>query len=199
MCAIAATELPVPPLCVTASEGPELIAQPASLKRAALMVERIEIPQDTRAIIVAGFGDPGAAELARRLRCPVIGIGAASIRAASRDGVPFGIVTTTPDLERDLSSLVDHTLPHSQSGLFVGNFFAKGDPLGLMATETGLDDALAEAIERAMEAGAQRVVIGGGPLGAAAERLRSRVRVPLINPIRSAAREVVALLEQAHS
>ncbi|OWU84310.1 hypothetical protein ATO6_14930 [Oceanicola sp. 22II-s10i] len=194
MCAIAAEELAEPPVGLTASRGPELIADPASLIRAGRAVAATEVPADTAAVIVSGFGDPGAGPLALRLPCPVVGIGAAAIRAAARDGLPFAVATTTPELDREITALVHDTLPETGHGLFLGNHFAAGDPLGLMATESGLDDALAGAVGQAVAAGAQRVIIGGGPLGAAAERLRARVAVPLINPVRCAAREVAALL-----
>lgn len=59
-------------------------------------------------VIVAGFGDPGAAALAARLDVPVVGIGAAAARAAAdaaaRAGGAFAVVTTTPGLVRAIDA-----------------------------------------------------------------------------------------------
>ena len=45
------------------------------------------------ALIVAGFGDPGVAELAARLSVPVVGIGGAGMAEAAAGGRRFSVVT----------------------------------------------------------------------------------------------------------
>ena len=195
MCAIAARVLGDTPRGWTAPLGPEMIVTAEALAQAAGYVAAAGVPADTKAVIVSAFGDPGAEALAHRLACPVVGIGAAAARAAARDGAPFAVATTTPGLRAAID-----TLMRRQAGdaPYVGCFTSPGDPVALMKDESALDAALLGAIDQARRAGAAHVVIGGGPLGEAAERLRSRSPLPLFNPIICAAKEVAALLEASH-
>lgn len=192
MCAIAARILPEAPLGWTATRAPLLIATPRALELAAREVADAEIADWPRAIIVAAFGDPGAERLGGRAPCPVIGIGAAAARAASHDGEAFAVATTTPAL----SALIDDLMQrHGARGRYAGCFCSTDDPASLMSDSQSLDTALLGQIENARRAGARHVIVGGGPLGEAAERLRDRAPVNLINPVLSAAREAAILLE----
>ncbi|WP_243627733.1 MULTISPECIES: aspartate/glutamate racemase family protein [Rhodovulum] len=195
MCEIAARALPVAPIGWTAPAGPPLIVTPEALARAAEGIAAAEVPGRPDAVIVAAFGDPGAEALAARLACPVLGIGAAAARAAARSGLPFAVATTTPGLEAQIDALMRR---HADGAPYLGCRFAAGDPVALMRSEAALDAGLLAAIAEAQVAGAAQVVIGGGPLGAAAERLRDRSPVPLLNPVLCAAEEVAALFEVQH-
>jgi Asp/Glu/hydantoin racemase len=56
-----------------------------------------------------------------------------------------------------------------------------------MAEPAGLKAALEGAIRRALdESAADAVIIGGGPLAAAAAALRPRLAVPIIEPVPAA-------------
>lgn len=193
MCAIAATALPIPPDGWTAPSGPPLISTPEDLARAARLVAAGAPGPDLGAVIVSAFGDPGADGLQARLPCPVVGIGAASARAASAAGAAFAVATTTPALAPLIDSLMR---AKGSAGRYLGCFLAQGDPLALMQNPEALDSALLDTIRRAAAAGAAHVIIGGGPLGAAAERLRPRAPVRLFNPILCAAQEVAAHLQE---
>lgn len=192
MCAIAAKALKRPPLRWTAPSGPMLISTPDALSASAVLVEAAPLDQDLAAVIVSAFGDPGAEALARRLTSPVIGIGAASARAASAKKAPFAVATTTPALQGSIDTLMRQ---NGDPALYLGCFFADGDPDSLMQSEASLDQGLLQAISTACQAGAESIIIGGGPLGTAAERLRRRTRARLFNPVLCAAKEVAALLE----
>lgn len=194
MCAIAARCLGQPPEAWTAPSGPPLISTPDALRAAARTIAAAQVGDRYGAVILSAFGDPGAQALAARLPCPVIGIGAASARAASADRLPFAVVTTTPALETDIDTLMRS---HGDAALYLGCFFAQGDPDALMTSEPALDTALSEAITRACAAGARGIIIGGGPLGMAAERLRRHTPARLYNPVLCAAQEVAALLRIA--
>ncbi|MEP1766286.1 MAG: aspartate/glutamate racemase family protein [Sulfitobacter sp.] len=188
MCRIAAEVLEVPPRPWTVPEGPALITTNRALVAAGRLIEHAEIPKDIEAIIVSAFGDPGAAALAARLHIPVVGIGGAAARASL---LPFAVATTTPALVGSIDKLMRSNATQTT---YCGCFITEGDPNELMENEQSLDQALLAAVHAAARAGAHRVIIGGGPLGEAAERLSSRSPLPLTSPIRAAAKEVRALL-----
>ncbi|MEL7088992.1 MAG: aspartate/glutamate racemase family protein, partial [Planctomycetota bacterium] len=141
------------------------------------------------AVIVAAFGDPGASALSHRLRVPVVGIGTAAAQAAVALGRPFAVATTTPELERPINLLL-----HQAGGAYLGCFFAVGDPLALLSDQAAFDAGLIGAVRAAAGAGAEQVIIGGGPLADAAERIAEAVPVPLIQPIPEACKAVQALM-----
>ncbi|HEY9372040.1 aspartate/glutamate racemase family protein, partial [Streptomyces sp.] len=148
------------------------------------------------ALIVAAFGDPGLAALRARPELPpgvpVVGLAEASLAEAAADGARFGVATTTPALADAIAARV------AELGLadrYTGIRLTEGDPQELTDHPELLRDRLAEAVRRSLhEDGAARVVIGGGPLGDAAESLRSRFRAPIIAPIPAACRSVTKLL-----
>lgn len=187
MCEIAMPYLGETPFGWTATGGPTMITTPAALYAAAQQVAQADLPRDTRAVIVAAFGDPGAHALARRLPCPVVGIGAAAARAAAADGAPFAVATTTPMLSQSITAAMTR---HALKGRYIGTFISDADPQSLMSNEAALDTALLEQVRNAAAQGAKRVIVGGGPLGRAATRLSATSPVPLINPIVAACAEL---------
>lgn len=173
----------------TNAEGPEMITEPTALHLAGVQVGKAELP-DVSGIIVAAFGDPGAAALTKRFDCPVIGIGAAAAQAAALDGAAFAVATTTPDLRAPIDALMT---THGGDN-YLGAFITQGDPLALLHDPAALDAALIGAAIRAKDAGAERVIIGGGPLASAATRIGAQVAVPLIQPIPEACRALSKVL-----
>lgn len=167
----------------TNPEGPAMITEPKALRLAGEQIGKVILP-DAAGIIVAAFGDPGAEVLSKRFDCPVVGIGAAAAKAAALDGAAFAVATTTPDLRVPIDALM-----LAQGGdRYLGAFMTEGDPLGLLQNPSALDAALIDAVARAQDAGAERVIIGGGPLASAAERIGAEVKMPLIQPIPEACR-----------
>ncbi len=69
-----------------------------------------------------------------------------------------------------------------------------GDPHVLSKDYTQLDAALLTAIQRANAAGAEAIILGGGPLAEAAERLKSQAPCDLIAPVPEAAQNMSSLL-----
>ena len=68
-----------------------------------------------------------------------------------------------------------------------GAWLTPGDAGSLMADPARLEAALEAAIGRAMaEAAPDAVIIGGGPLAAAAAALRPRLAVPIVEPVPAA-------------
>ena len=174
----------------TNPRGPRMITTADALGRAAEQVAGADLP-DASGVIVAAFGDPGVQALARRRDCPVVGIGAAAARAAAQGGAAFAVATTTPGLRAPIDALMR---AEGTGGQYLGAFITTGDPLALLHDQVALDTALVAACARAGAAGAAHVIIGGGPLAAAAARIAAQVPVALIQPLPEACRALTALL-----
>jgi allantoin racemase len=175
----------------TAPSGPALLTSMAYLAAAAELVAQAELPDTLRGVIVAAFGDPGRAALAAKLQLPVVGIGEAAALAASAEGRRYAVATHTPGLVTGIDALMRSYADAN----YLGTFLTEGDPLDLASDPQRLDTALLSAMMRAHDAGAEAVIIGGGPLGEAAERLRPLAPCALIAPIPEAARLMLSLLE----
>ncbi|MFD1344037.1 aspartate/glutamate racemase family protein, partial [Litorisediminicola beolgyonensis] len=112
---------------------------------------------------------------------------------ASGLGARFAVATTTPELQDRIDALM-----RGAGGDYVGSFFAaSSDPVALTRDRAALDAGLLGAVREAAAAGAERVIIGGGPLAEAGLRLADRSPVPLVHPLIAAAQEMVAALEAA--
>lgn len=178
----------------TAMRAPTMIVDGAALAASADEVVEIARAQGDgcNGIIVAAFGDPGAAEIRSFWPRPVVGIGEASMREAARDGRRFGIATVTPALVASIAALA------GQLGLaaqFTGTRLTTGDPAVLAADPEQLEPALAAAARACItEDGAAAVIIGGGPLAQAADRLQPQFEVPIIKPIAAAVTQLLQRL-----
>ena len=171
---------------VLAASGVPMIVDQAQLSAAATEVVRLGEAEAPRvaAIVVAAFGDPGVASLRDLVSVPVIGIGEASIREAAAGGRRFGIATTTPALVGAIERLVEALDLHRS---FTGVRIPAAHPLELAADAPRQEAALAKAAEQCFEQdGADAVIIGGGPLSAAARALRDRFSAGLIEPVPAA-------------
>ncbi|MCQ4632513.1 aspartate/glutamate racemase family protein [Shinella sp. CPCC 100929] len=182
---------------VTASRAPSMIVTPEQLTASAAEVVELGAAhgRECVGIIVSAFGDPGLAELRRKVAVPVVGICEASMIEASEGGRRFGVATSTPDLAEAIGQRAhDLGLAH----LYTGIRCTAGDPVALAADPALLIEALAGAVGACIgEDGAQAVVIGGGPLGEAAKALRPRFGKPVLGPIPSAVERIVGLIGEA--
>jgi Asp/Glu/hydantoin racemase len=178
----------------TAGYGVPMIVTEADLLGSAAEVIRIgrAAAPDVSAIIVAAFGDPGAAALGDVVSVPVIGIGESSMREAASGGRRFGIATTTLALVGAIEAAVERL------GLrpwFTGVRVPEGDPRVLAADASGQEAALARAAAECFDHdGAEVVIIGGGPLSAAARALRERFGSRIVEPVPAAVRRALRLL-----
>lgn len=175
----------------TAARGAGMILDEAALAVAAEEVFRIgrDGSAGYDAVIVSAFGDPGVVRLRALLSIPVIGIGEAGLREAAAGSRRFGIATTTPDLAPWMEASV-RALGLDRA--FSGVRLSSGSPTAHAADPAGQDAALARAVEDCMvHDGAERVVIGGGPLSASAARLRHRFAAAIVEPVPAAIRAVV--------
>lgn len=184
---------------LTAAEGAATIIDEAMLARAAEIVASMAPAIEARSprgVVVAAFGNPGAARLRTALRAPVVGIGEAAMREAARDGRRFAVVTTTPGLVRAIEADAARL---GLAGQFAGVTLTEGDALTVMADPDRMTEALAEACARAVAAGAQALVIGGGPLARSAAAIRARFDEPVVEPVAAAVRRICAKRERAGS
>lgn len=190
-------------LSATAQEGAALITDEASLAIAVRQVVRMGEgfaqqrqaagAQTPAVIVIAAFGNPGLVPLAARVApIPVLGLGAAALRAGARGGRRFGIATITPGLEASIAqSVADLGL----SAQFSGTRIPPGVPQTLAGDPALLRECLAQAVEQCIAIdGAQAVVIGGGPLAQAAGELAPRFAQPVISAVDAAVEEALALL-----
>ncbi len=176
---------------LTMETGVPMIVEEDDLRVAADVVGALDVGSCC-GVIVAAFGDPGIEALRRRLTVPVVGIGEAAMREAAQHG-RFGIATTTPALAASIERKV------RQLGLeasFTGTRFTPGDPSLLGQDPEALETALAAAVQACIASdGAQAVVIGGGPLGRAAQALGRRFAIPVIGPVSAACRAILRTVD----
>lgn len=170
----------------TAERGVPMILNDAELAAAVDGVVEMGLDLAARCdgLIVCAFGDPGLEHLAAVSGLPCIGICQASMLEASAGGRRFGIATVTPDLVESFAAKVQ---AFGLTPLFTGTRLTKGDPRGLASDPDALHVALGMAARQCFEQdGAEVVIIGGGPLGQAADDLQRELSAPIIAPIRSA-------------
>lgn len=179
---------------VTVAAGVPMILTEAELSSAGDSVVEVGLAAISRSdgLIVGAFGDPGLEQLAALSGLPTVGICQASMLEASAGGRSFGIATVTPKLVASFTAKADRlgVLP-----FFTGTQLTDGDPLALTADPRRLRAALEEATRRCFaEDKAEAVIIGGGPLGEAADDLQQLFSQPVIAPIRSAVKLLSGLI-----
>lgn len=178
----------------TASRNPQMIINGEQLEASAEQVIEIGCGHDENClgIVVSAFGDPGLAALRERVDIPVVGICEASMIEASLGGRKFGVATTTPDLAEAIAGRArDLGLAH----LYTGIRCTPGDPIAVAGDEKLLAKSLAQAVSDCIDLdGAEAVIIGGGPLGQAAEQLQPLFETPIIAPIPCAMERIIGLL-----
>lgn len=171
---------------VTAPRGVPMILDADALSAASQGVVEMGLAAAGRSdgLIVSAFGDPGVERLREVSGIATVGICEASMLEASAGGRRFGIATVTPELVRSFA-LKAHTLGISQ--LFTGTRLTSGDPFALASDPERLIASLSVAVRECFEMDrAEAVIIGGGPLGQAADDLQRLMSAPVIAPIRSA-------------
>lgn len=175
---------------LTVARGPPLLTHPLALSAAGSAVLGVAgwiRGRGVDGVIVGAFGDPGRDGLAARLSVPVVGLGSAGLRAGGLGGRRFAVVTTTPELVSSIREMVERL---GLGDRFAGVSLTEGDATATTTDAAGLPRALAEASRRAISQwGVTALVIGGGPLCAAARGL-AFPGVSIVDPIVAAVREV---------
>lgn len=165
----------------TAAAGPAVIASRVSFALGAYAAletwARCGLVHD--AVVLACFGDPGLEALRELAGLPVVGLLESSVARAVELALPFAIVTAgrawVPMLEERVRMLggpptFRGVCPVDTTGLDIA-----GDPQRY--TET-----IQSAVDRAADAGAQTVILGGSAL-AGFGRILSSAKARLIDPM----------------
>ena len=174
---------------VTATHGTALITNAAQLATAHTQViacwQRAQTQGPWDAIVLACFADPALQALRQASGVPTVGIGQAALLAASAGGQRFGIATTTPQLDAAMRAQVQQL---GLSALCTGLRYTTTPANQLMEQPQQLQQELLQTVQACAQTdGAQRVVIGGGPLGAVALQLAAHSPVPLVAPLTATA------------
>lgn len=175
------------------SLGPAIVTDEAALAAAARQIEtvgRTLASDGVAAILIAGFGDPGLRNLRHALTIPITGIAEAGMAEAARRG-RFSIITTTPDLQRSILSLVD---AYGHKAALASLRITPGIAEQVMADPDGLQRALVAIARDCAADGAGSVLIGGGPLAHAARAVSDAIDLPVIEPVAAGARLVLQRL-----
>jgi Asp/Glu/hydantoin racemase len=179
---------------MTADRGVSMITDIAALQASESGVVEMGLAcaETAQGIIISAFGDPGLEALRAALTIPVVGLCEASMIAASRDGRKFGIATVTPEL---VPCFAEKARALGLAMNYTGTRLTNGDPEQLAADPAALLVTLDHATRECfLKDHADAVIIGGGPLGQAAETLQKRFASPVISPIRCAVESLVAAL-----
>ena len=81
----------------------------------------------------------------------------------------------------------------------MGTYCTAGDPEILANDPSRLPQELSKTVRICIDAGAEAVIIGGGPLGQAAETLQPMFEIPIIAPISSAVQQLINMLDNSKS
>jgi Asp/Glu/hydantoin racemase len=182
---------------MTAGSGVPMILNVAELRASENEVIEMGLSRANAAqgIIVSAFGDPGLETLRACIGVPVVGLCEASMIEASQNGRKFGIATVTPDL---VTCFSEKARSMGFDTNYTGTRLTKGDPVHLTANRAALVLALKHAAQKCIaDDGAEAVIIGGGPLGLAAESLQNSFAIPIISPIRCAVELLVTRINLA--
>lgn len=178
--------------CTTAASPPLIVdAAGAALAEAAVVAAAGRDFGSEDGIVLSAYIDPGIDAIRARLAVPVVGIGEASMCEAAAIG-RFAVAMTTPGLVGIVRVYAGRL---GLADRLVAVPSTTEDPHVLMADPDRVVAALDELIRRAVrDAGAEAVVVGGGPLADAARVLAATSPVPLIEPVPAAVRRIAAIL-----
>jgi allantoin racemase len=140
---------------------------------------------DTDAIVLGCFGDPGLHAAREVSRVPVIGAGEASMVLAQLYARRFGIVhireTNLPGCEAELATL-------GLSGMCAGQGAIEMAFYELLDDERKTFDLLVRESRKLAERGAEAIILGCMSLGLGpfSDELARTLQMPVINPVRAA-------------
>lgn len=191
--AIAGPETEV--VTISPDRGPESLESFYEYHLAAVsMLEAVEDHvADIDGVVVACYGDPGLYPLKEVLDVPVVGVAEVSMATATLLGHAYSILVA---LDRAVPMMENLARWYGLDGRL-----ASVEPTGLTVLELKEDEAhtlsvLTEVGERALEAGAEVMILGCSGMSGYEESLTIRLGVPVIDPVADAVRTVESLLAQ---
>ncbi|NIX78323.1 aspartate/glutamate racemase family protein [Microvirga terricola] len=142
------------------------------------------------ACLIACFGEPGIAAAREIFAFPVIGMAEASVLCAIQVARRFAIVTVG---EHWPAMLEDYLKANALHDRCCGIIPIAGQALDLANNRQLALEHIASAIRRAMECGADAVIIGGAAVAGLANELREAFTIPLIDSLDASLAQVEAL------
>ena len=145
--------------------------------------------------IIAAFGDPGLNAARELLDFPVVGMLEAAILTSLMLGAKFAIVTFAAALGPWFGDCVAaHGMTHRCAAVRAldGVFASIADVQD--EKESLIVDLANKAVR---DDGADVVIFAGAPLAGLADRVRTRIPVPIVDPIAAAVKQVEALAQLA--
>ena len=178
---------------MTAARGVPYIATRAEAQiGGAIALEMLaEAGQDFDAAIIAAFGDPGLFGARELFSFPVIGLAEAAMLTACMVGQRFSIVTFSHTLAPWYWECVAmHGLKERCAGIrALGESFQS-----ISNVQAEKEEALLRLANEAVEEdGADVVILSGAPLAGLADKVKSRIPVPVIDPVAAAVRQAETL------
>lgn len=193
-CAVASSGTEI--LAVTAPFGPSSIESRAEAVVAAHAV-LTAIARHCRyldGVAIAAFSDPGLAAARELVTIPVAGIAEASVQAAASAGRCFSLIT----IGRHMESAIRHQIAdYGCAAALLSVEFVEGSVLSLMNDRERFATDTAALAARAVDKGAEAVVLGGGPFSGMAETLSRTLSVPIFGGIEEAIRRIESLVHES--
>jgi allantoin racemase len=164
-----------------------------SLLAASAVAEIIaEEANQTDAVLVAAFGDPGMPALKEMVEVPVIGITEAALATASLLGVRFSIVAISERITAWYRECVE------SSGLLsrLASLRSLHDPLHDVGSiqQDFREDLVRLANDVVDRDGADVVILAGAPLAGLAREVADQIQVPVIDGISAGVAQAEALV-----
>lgn len=181
-------------IAISAPRGMPYIATRAEAAiGGAIVLEMLaEREGDFDAAIIAAFGDPGLGGAREMMERPVVGLAEASMLTACMLGRRFSIVSFSQALGPWFRECVE---AHGLIGR-LASIRLLDSPFGAIGN-VGFEkeDLLVELARRAVEEDeADAIVLAGAPLAGLAERVKSRVEVPIIEGVAAAVKQAELLI-----
>jgi allantoin racemase len=184
-----ATEL----VAATAKRGVPYIASRAEAQiGGAIALEMLaEAGAGFDAAIIAAFGDPGLFGARELFSFPIIGLAEAAMLTACMVGQRFSIVTFSPTLAPWYDEcVVLHGLETRCTGIRALDESFRS----ISGVQAEKEDALVRLANLAVERDhADVVILSGAPLAGLADKVKTRISVPVIDPIAAAVRQAETL------
>jgi allantoin racemase len=145
--------------------------------------------------IIAAFGDPGLFAARELFDFPVVGMSEAAMLTACMLGGRFAIVTFTAALGPWFADCVQ---AHGMTDRCAGVRTLDGAFASLSDVQDEKEALLVELANKAVaEDGADVVILAGAPLAGLAARVRTRIPVPIVDPIAAAVKQLETLVRLA--
>jgi allantoin racemase len=193
-CGVADPETEI--VALTAPRGfPYISARSEAQIAGVVAMEIIADHQGVDGAIIAAFGDPGLFAARELFDFPVVGMSEAAMLTACMLGGRFAIVTFTAALG---PWFADCVLAHGMTDRCAGVRTLDGAFASLSDVQDEKEALLVELANKAVaEDGADVVILAGAPLAGLAARARTRIPVPIVDPIAAAVKQVETLVRLA--